>query len=57
MLRAGRHFCEHLIPLPCFQVWTETDANRIILNPTASDYVSVEEAEFNERHEDERHVF
>lgn len=31
-----------------------TDGKRIILSPTAGDYISTEETEFNERHEDEK---
>lgn len=58
MSEAGRHFCEYLLPLPCFQVWKlrPRDGTESSYNPLL-DYVSVKETEFNDRHEDERRTF
>lgn len=57
MSKAGRHFCEYLLPLPYFQVWKlrPRDGTESSYNPLL-DYVSVKETEFNDRHEDERHT-
>ena len=58
MSKAGRHFCEYLLPLPCFQVWKlrPREGTESAYNPLL-DYVSVKETEVSDRHGDEKHTF